>query len=79
MYYPQHAWMVELVDTLDSKSGFCKEVGVRVPLQACLMSIDISYISIITEKSGQNVRIFLLWKKMRQSINFVFTQKRYYQ
>ena len=36
--------MVELVDTLDSKSGFCKEVGVRVPLQACLVSIDMSYI-----------------------------------
>jgi hypothetical protein len=29
-----YAWMAELVDALDSKSGFCKEVGVRFPLQA---------------------------------------------
>ena len=26
--------MAELVDALDSKSGICKDVGVRFPLQA---------------------------------------------
>lgn len=53
-YYLSHAWMVELVDTLDSKSGFSNEVGVRVPLQAVHMSIKLRH----TKKSGQIVRIF---------------------
>lgn len=35
------AWMVELVDTLDSKSGFSNGVRVRVPLQAPYCSQEI--------------------------------------
>lgn len=38
-----NAWMVELVDTLDSKSGFCKEVGVRVPLQAPYINLYVTF------------------------------------
>tara|TARA_A100001011_G_scaffold228847_1_gene236995 strand:- start:3 stop:221 length:219 start_codon:yes stop_codon:yes gene_type:complete len=54
------ARVAELVDALDSKSGFLMEVGVRFPSRAPYLVLAVKHLKISVESEIWKMKVFLM-------------------